>query len=291
MNLKVLLLVAALAASSSICSQSPVFSADAPAARVMTKQEQDALLAKRLDSAMQFSFSKFSNMFYVFSNQQIGKSVGLATSSKEIAATNLQSPFPKFYKATLREMLDAIALQTFSKWEYDPSGKFVDNKTGDKAASQAVVFEFKEDRNRPKPYELKTAAGWKSVDKGNWVMYTPADIPIGMDVYEMGTYSTANPADDSALLTRVRSELALEWAKRVKPRANKSELKPAQVGPYEALYFEAVVPSQMKKDVRWRQWVFTAGNKAYFIVSTIFPENDAKLFPAVQEMLKSFSLK
>ncbi|HLX62952.1 MAG TPA: hypothetical protein VKX17_16895, partial [Planctomycetota bacterium] len=63
------------------------------------------------------------------------------------------------------------------------------------------------------------------------------------------------------------------------------------VGSFDALYFESMVPSQLKKEIRWRQWVFMDGERCYFIVSTIFPDNEAKIFPDVEKMLQSFKAK
>lgn len=260
----------------------------------LSKEEVGKLLEKRLNAGMGHSFAQFANMFFVSSRRDLGQSMGLMTSSEKIAKTLLQSPFPAFYKPSLRELLDSISLQTFSQWKYDPSGKYIDKKA--KAAHlspkemEMAIFEFSESE-RSKPYELTLAKGWTGSDKGNWTLYSPPGLPVGMDIYEMGSYSADNKDEQEALFKQVPTEIAFEWAKRVQARAQKSDLKTASVGPYEAVYFESMVKSQIKKDVRWRQWVFMVGNRCFFIVSTIFPDSEDKIYPELIEMLKSFHVK
>lgn len=254
----------------------------------LSKEEVDHLLAQRLESKIGLNFKQFANMFLVNSNMLLGQAVGLVTASNKIAESPLMSPFPAFYKPTLREFLDAIALQTFSDWKYDPSGKYMVNKTGHKA--EMAIFEFAE-HERQKPYDLSMAKAWASSDRGNWTMYSPPIFPVGLDVYEMGTYSASAPSGQAELYKRVPGEVALEWAKRVQPKATREDLKPAKVGQYDAIFFESMVKSQMKKPVHWRQWVFMVGNTCYFIVSSILPENDSKIYPDVEQMLKTFHAK
>ena len=94
----------------------------------LTKEQQDRLLKKRLDGVMGNSFRQFSNMFLVMSRINLPYGVGLMTPSKEIEDTELQTVFPGFYKPTLREYLDAIALQTKSQWKYDPTSKYLQSE-------------------------------------------------------------------------------------------------------------------------------------------------------------------
>jgi hypothetical protein len=285
-----LLLLAALttSVSSSIAVPERKQIAEAPAGskvKQLSKEEVDHLLAQRVEAGLGFNFAQFANMFLVNSNVMLGQSVGLVTGSEKISKSPLMSPFPQFYKPTLRELLDAIALQTFSDWKYDPSGKYMVNKT--RHAAEMAIFEFSE-HERKKPYELTMAKGWASSDRGNWTMFSPPIFPVGLDVYEMGTYSSASQSGQAELYKKVPAELALEWAKRVQPKATKEDLKTAKVGTYDAIFFESMVKSQMKKPVHWRQWVFMVGHTCYFIVSSILPENDSKIYPDVEQMLKSF---
>jgi hypothetical protein len=257
----------------------------------LTKEQQEQLLGTRLEGGMDFSFSQFANMFLVSSRIQIGHGIGLMTSTKEIAETKLQSPFPSFYSPTLREFLDAIALQTFAEWKYDPTSKYLHSEVEDKTPWEGLaIFEFTT-KKRERPFEVTLADGWKSIDKGNWLMLVPPSFPVGLDIYEMGSYSSDDKAKEKDLLNKVRTEVALEWAQRVAENVDRERLKPAKVGPYEALSFEAMVPSQLNKELRWRQWVFMAENKCYFVVSTILPDLDDKIFPDVQKMLTSFRAK
>lgn len=258
-----------------------------PGAKVkqLSKEEVDQLLSQRLEGGMSFTFNQFANMFLVNSKILLGEAVGLVTGSEKVAKSPLMSPFPQFYKPTLREFFDAIGLQTFSEWKYDPSGKYMVNKT--KHAAEMAIFEFSE-HERKKPYELSMAKGWANSDRGNWTMYSPPTFPVGLDVYEMGTYSSADKSSQAELFKKVPGEVALEWAKRVQPKATREDLKTAKVGPYDAVYYESMVKSQMKKPVHWRQWVFMVGHTCYFVVSSILPEMDSKIYPDVEQMLKTF---
>ena len=85
----------------------------------LTEKEQSQLLTARLDGGMGYDFVNFSNMFIVKSQIALGRSVGLMTESADIQKVKLQSPFPESYQPTLRQFLDAIALQTSSEWKYD----------------------------------------------------------------------------------------------------------------------------------------------------------------------------
>ena len=256
-----------------------------------SEQELEKLLGQRVKGGMGYSFGQFANMFLVTSHIDYGMGIGLMTPSKEIAKKNLQSPFPIFYRPTLREFLDAIALQTSSSWKYDPTNQYVKSDVKrDIKATDLAIFEFV-GIERVKPFEVTLAEGWKSNDKGNWLMLIPPSFPVGMDIYEMGSYSSDDSDAEQELFTKVRAEVALEWAQRVHKQATAEDMQAAKVGPYDALYFEALVPSQLKKDMRWRQWVFWVDAKCYFIVSTILPELDDDIFPDVEKMLASFRLR
>jgi hypothetical protein len=93
------------------------------------------------------------------------------------------------------------------------------------------------------------------------------------------------------LLKRIPQDLAMMWAKRVSEDAAKKDLKPAKVGSYDAIYFDTMVPTKLRQQAHWRQWVFMADDKCYFIVSTIFPKFEDKIYPDVETMLKSFKIK
>jgi hypothetical protein len=191
----------------------------------------------------------------------------------------------------LREFLDAIALQTTSEWKYDPSSKYVKNEVEPNVPiEELAIFDFTA-TNREKPFEVTLVDGWKAVDKGNWLMCVPPSFPVGLDIYEMGNYSSADKATESAFRNKVRAAVALEWAQRVKENAVPDDLKRAKIATFDALFFESMIPSQLGKQIRWRQWVFMVDNKCYFVVSTILPEFENKIFPDVEKILASFRVK
>lgn len=256
----------------------------------LTQEEQDKLLAERLNGGMGYSFRQFANMFLVTSRIKLSYGIGLMTSSRKISEAELQPAFPKFYKPTLREFLDAIALQTSSQWKYDPTNKYVQSDTDRGAIDGLAIFEFTETK-REKPYQIDPAKGWKTIDRGNWVMHIPPIFPVGMDIYEFGSYSSEDGTKEEELMKKVVTEVSLEWAKRAKEEVDAKELTAAKVGSYDALYFEAMVPMPGGTQIRWRQWVFAVGNQCYFVVSTILPKNEDQLYPEVQAMLKSFKMK
>ena len=248
------------------------------------------LLDSRIRGGMQHTFGAFANMFFVSSRIELGIGIGLSTSVKGAAEMPLQSPFPPSYKPTLREFLDAIALQTSTKWEYDPKPK-IGGDGGGAELDDIAIFNFTKMEGREKPFEVDLVEGWKALDKGNWVMHVPPTFPVGMDIYEMGTYSPMEGDADAEFANRIRQQVALSWATRVNPEATAKDFKPAKVGEIDALYFESMVGSRVGKEIRWRQWVFMDQNRCFFIVSTILPELDDKIFPDVQKMIASFRLK
>ncbi|WP_395743872.1 hypothetical protein [Prosthecobacter sp.] len=262
--------------------------------KVLSDEEQAKLLGKRLEGGLGDSFGAFANMFMVRSQMDLRVCVGLKGMSKEIAEAELQPVFPEFYKPTLKELMDSIALQTFSAWSYRKEDQYANSSKAETTEDDhLVIFSFTSvvaEAKPRKPYKVELAKGWQAEDRGHWLACRPATFPVGMDIYEMGTYSAKKKEDEAALFEKVRKEVALEWAKRVKPEAKAEDLKPAKVGAYEALHFEAMIPARTGGDVHWRHWVFMVDNACYFIVSTIFPEKEAEYFPDVEKMLGSFTV-
>lgn len=246
------------------------------------------LLAKRVDGGVGHNFRGFSNQFLVMCRIQIGSGVALTTNSREIALAELQPVFPESYRPTLRELFDTLALQTKSTWRYDPTDKhFQSDVPG--AVTDLAIFEFTAAKHEH-PYEVTLSEGWKAEDQGHWLMLIPPDFPVGLDIYQVGTYSADDKAEEAKLFEKVRTDVSLQWAERVAEGVTAEKLKPAKVGPYEALYFESMIPSQLGKDIRWRQWVFMAEDRCFFVVSTILPELDKKIFPDVEKTLETFRL-
>jgi len=255
----------------------------------LTKEQQDKLLNERLDGGMGNSFRQFSNQFLAMSRINLSYGVGLMTPSQEVADAELQTEFPTFYKPTLREYLDVIALQTKSKWKYDPTSKYFHSEVETGPVKDLAIFEFTK-TDRVKPFRVTLPKGWRSIDKGNWMMYVPPVFPLGVDIHELGTYSSDDKTDKD-LLKRVPREVSMEWAKRAKDEVGPKEIKPAKVGSYDALYFETMMPLRDGSTVRWRQWVFMVDNKCYCAISTIYPQCEERIFPDVQSILASFVIK
>jgi hypothetical protein len=59
----------------------------------------------------------------------------------------------------------------------------------------------------------------------------------------LACYSSDDSDAEQDFFTKVRAEVALEWAQRVHKQATADDMQAAKVGPYDALYFEALVPS------------------------------------------------
>ena len=258
----------------------------------LSDEKLKELLSKRLDGSIGNSFRQFSNMFLVKSRLEFGMGLGLMSNSKKIANTQLQPVYPESYQPTLGEFLDVIGLQTSSDWKYDKTNQFVQSDVEMKDAIQDLaIFEFSPAaKKRPKPYQINLEKGWKTIDHGNWVMHVPPTFPVGFDIYEMGVYTT-DEADKTKFYERIRKDVSLQWARRVKPDAEAGDLVDAKIGKYDALHFTSMIPSQLGEDLRWRQWVFMEGNRCYFIVSTILPEKDDEILPDVEKMLASFKSK
>ncbi len=259
------------------------------AVKPLTKEQQDKLLAARSHGGMAHAFSRCAKLFLISSRMELPYGVAVMTSSQTIAKAELQPVFPRFYRPTLREYLDAIALQASSEWKYDPTSKFFRSEVDNGPAEDLAIFEFTESK-RAKPFQVVLPKGWKAIDKGNGVTYVPPIFPLGIDIHELGSYSSDDGTEGKDLLKKVVAEVSSERAKRVKGDVELADLKPAKVGPYEALYFETTVPLRNGATIRWRQWVFSAGNKCYFAVSTIFPQFEERIFPDVQAILKSFQI-
>lgn len=256
----------------------------------LTQEQQEKLLKERLDGGMQDSFRQFANKVLAMSRINLPYRVGLMSPSQEIADTELQPVFPEFYRPTLREFLDVIALQTSSQWKYDPTSKYYRSNVEGGPVEGLAIFEFTK-AAREKPFHVTLAKGWKSIDKGHWMMYVPPIYPLGMDIYELGTYSSDDKTKEKDLLKRVPRDVSFEWAKRSRDAVDPKDLKPAKVGPYDALNFETMMPLQDGTTVRWRQWIFMVDNKCYCAVSTIFPQYEDRIFPDVQAMLESLTIQ
>lgn len=230
----------------------------------ITQPEQDGLLSSRAPTN-QFggTFSSYGSLLFAVNN------IAIHTESDAIAGTKLGSPFPDFYLPTWREIFDSIALQTRSKWKYDPSRNY-------------WVFS---EGSLPNGYSLSLADGWRFSDEGIFIKYTTPKYPVGMDIYRMGSYSSADPREETKLFEKVRETLAVRFGSAFKKSITAKDMKTEQVDGVTALYFEAQSP--IRESVVWRQWALVLKGKAFVIVSAL-DKSDAKLLEDVKGMVKSF---
>jgi hypothetical protein len=254
---------------------------------LLNAQELNQTLARRVDPGMSHTFTEFAAAFFVSSRIAAGLSIGLIAATSDIAKVELQSPFPEFYKPRLSEFLDAIALQTFAEWSYDRDAQFGPAPNSISRQMDGMAISFTPVKNRKKCFGLNLAEGWKAQDRGNWLMLVPPTAPAGMDIYELGSYSSDEGEDQAALMTRVRREIALSWAKRVNQKATEADLKPVKVESFDSLYYQTMTPSTEGRDIHWRHWTLATKNQCFVILTTMFPEEEKELLPEVGRMLES----
>jgi hypothetical protein len=253
----------------------------------MTQAQLTSILQERLEGSLGYTFSQFSNMFLVRSQQDLTRAVVLSAADSAVAEANLMSVFPRSYKPTLREFLDAIALQTNTEWMYVTGSKALHSDSKEPLDGMAC-FEFAHSKQSHLTFSIKAPDDWKVRNGGNKLMCEPPSFPVGIDFWEVGTYSFEK--NSGKTMEDIVKDLALEWAKRAKPDASVESLKPVKVGANAALYFETRVPSRLEVELIWRQWVFSSGNHCYFVISTLDDVNAKKLESQVSDILKSFTI-
>lgn len=259
MNRKKLIYIVALILLTALSSS--VVSSQKRAA--LNADQQKKFLARRLPSGViTGTFAAFGSFLHA------ALDIAIHTNDKEIGETELHSPFPDFYKPTVKELLATIALQTKSSWVYD---------------SQTDYWTFAKPATA-KPFSLNLADKWTSNDRDIYVSYKPPTYPVGMDIYYYGSYSSDDPSQQTATWERIRNSWATGFASRLKRGVSVSEMQPASVDGVEALYFQAPTP---RPGVMWRQWALVKNGHAFVIVSTL-PVDDKKLLADVESMVKSF---
>lgn len=208
------------------------------------------------------NFGSFGSLIFGVMN------IAIHTNDSQIGATELHTPFPDFYKPTIRELFDTIALQTGSSWTYDPKTDY-------------WVFAKPA---KAKPFSITLVDEWISRDRGMYVSYKPPTYPVGMDIYYYGSYSADKKAEEEALWKQIRNSWAIGFASRAKRDTTIAEMSSVTIDGVEAVYFQSPTP---RPGVVWRQWAFVKNGQAFVIVSTL-PESDDKLRSAVESMVKSF---
>lgn len=258
----------------------------------LSKDELEKLLSTRFTGAIGNTFGQFSNVFFVSSAINLGTSIGLLSDDATIVKTKLEPAFPKSYEPTVKEFLDAIALETGSKWRYDEEDQFIlGEKASDQKAENIVNFKFVKDGDDKNPrieYTIDPAEGWKMKPQTNWIMYVPPNHPFGMDLHVLGKLTTNEASNEKELLSSAAKEFALDLYKTVEPEATATDIKQTKVGEYEAYFFEHQLPPKGKEQYRWRQWHFIVGNRLLYIISTLPIDQDETLYPDVEKMVKSF---
>lgn len=229
----------------------------------VTSEQQKGLLSRRLPSGViTGTFGSFGSLLYAVLD------VAIHTDDKEIGDFELHSPFSDFYKPTLKELLDTIALQTKSSWKYD---------------SQRDYWVFAKPAN-PKPFTLTLADKWSAEDRGIYISYRPPTYPVGMDIYYYGVYSADDRKQEASLWEKIRNSWAIGFASKFKRGISIAAMQRVSVDGVEALYYETPTP---RPGVMWRQWALVKNGQAFVIVSTL-PLEDKQLLSSVDSMVKSF---
>lgn len=250
----------------------------------LSEDELTRLLDRRLDGGLGYTFAQFANMFVPNSTIQLPQGVILVAKTKAIDDTELMPVFPEHYRPRLRELLDAIALQTSSTWAYVTESDSLksDSKT---PVGGIVCIEFSPTESRLE-LSVEIPPGWSVRDVGNRRMCAPPTFPVGIDFYHMGTYSF--DGDRAAGMEKIVKSIALDWASRVKEGTSENDLGQKRIGAYDALTFETTIPSRLGMDLIWRHWVFAAEDRCYFVVSTLDQKHLKQQAADIDAMLDSF---
>ncbi|MCX7935300.1 MAG: hypothetical protein N3A66_08590 [Planctomycetota bacterium] len=120
-----------------------------PEVKLLSPEEQKAVLERRTTSAMSGSFSEYADLLYGISD------VFIAAEAAEILNTKLRPVFDEDYRPTFRELFEVIGRQTLSTWSYS-------------AAHKAWLFAKPAP---PPPLSMPLAAGWRIEDRGLAALY------------------------------------------------------------------------------------------------------------------------
>lgn len=235
--------------------------------KAISAEAQKELLATRLDqSPIRGNFGSLGSWLYTFHD------LAIHTDHKEIGDIKLGSPFPNGYKPTWREVFETVATQTRTTWAYDAKRNY---------------WLFTPTEFSP-AFDIKIADDWTSKNMGIYIGYKPSTFPVGMDIYQLGTYSADDPKDEAKLFEESRNDLALRFARGFDKKISAKDMKIVKVDGVDALYFEAIPPQ--RKEIIWRQWALVKNGKGFVIVSSL-RKQDKKLISDVQAMVESFKVK
>lgn len=260
----------------------------------LNKNKLEQLLNKRLKFGSKATFSKYAKKFVALSALQLDYCILLATDSPKVETEKVISVYPDFYKPTLKEFLDIIARQAKSKWHPTSEKKYLTDEIKSlRLTKDVVVFKF-DTADNTKSYQINKPKNWTVKDQGIAEVYKPQFCPIGMDIFDLGPFSSSNQSEDKQeFCKKVKTEVSLFWAKKATQNktVKASDFSEDKVGKYSALYYENLIPTRTLYKAKWRQWVFMDKNRCYVILSTIFPNYETRVYPDVQSMLKSFKVK
>lgn len=259
--------------------------------KILDSAAQAKLLSTRINSSLGSTFGPFSNMFFVRSKLDSDTCVALSSQVKGIGEIELTPAFPRAYRCTLREFLDVIAQQTNTKWSYRDECQVMHSDAPSKGLQDGVaIFTFVAADIKPH-FEMTPAKGWKMIEHSSWTMFVPPTAPVGMDFHVGGKLSADTPEKLKELVKTAPCDAALDEYKRVKPDATAKDLKQAKIGPYDAYLFEAGLPPSGVEKIRWRQWHFVVDNQLVYVISTLYKDKEASLYPDVEQMIKTFRVR
>ncbi|MGD9682503.1 MAG: hypothetical protein AB7W16_15055 [Candidatus Obscuribacterales bacterium] len=259
--------------------------------KVLEPSELDKLLKQRINGQLGLNFGSFANMFFIQSKIETDVLFALSCDEPEMSRMPLEPGFPSTYKPTVTEFLDALALETNSRWVYDEKYQYARStepaKPGEKELEGTVDFHFLPAKNKL-GFEITPAEGWKALRRSNWIMYIPPTAKLAMDLHVLGSLSCDDESKMTALLESAPVDHALDSLKRANPDATAKDLQKKKVGEYDAYFFETKVPTNGEAKYRWRQWHFMVGNRLCYVISTVPLDLDSQLYPDIEKMLKTF---
>ncbi len=260
--------------------------------KVLSAKEQEALLEERLSGDTVGAFGPFCNMFFVRSKIDTSKAIGLMCKIPGAESVDLEPAFASNYKPTLRELLDTLAAQLKARWVYADRSQVMDSTMppDGKSITDIAIFDFVPAESKF-DCEMTPIDGWKVSPQSNFVMYVPPIAPMAMDMHVLGKVSASDPTKQAKLIADTPRDFALDQFRRFKPQAKAEDLKKTKVGSYDAYFFETALPPSGEEKVHWRQWHFMVGNQLYYVISTIIPSQEKQLYPAVEQMIKTFREK
>lgn len=262
---------------------------------VLGEETRNKILSKRVDFTLISPFERLSKTILSLSQDQFEYAIYPVALETKVKYRRMLPTNPLFYKPTLRQYLDNIATQTLTRWSYTKDSEVLDKSIEDIEVKKPILaFQFSEKGVKKElPYSIKMVKGWSSQNIGLILKMHPEECPIGLDIMNLGQFSSDSSEVDENLLKKVREDVALTWARRASRNKllSRDKLSKAKVASYDAIYYEKDVKTKIGFKAKWRQWVFTVKNRCYLVLSTIYPNYEAKLYPEVKEMLSSFKSK